>query len=107
MAATTLDVNLSDTQLLGRLLECDTLEDEQRKAFGEMLGRLVSSNRKQLTPAQRQWAERVYSQLELDAEEGAKNLVSSGAYTPTNAERSKVYDFERMPKPLHPPRRSL
>ena len=61
--------------------------------------------RKHLTPKQREWAESVYDRLDLEAEEGSANLVSSGAYTPTAAEKAKKYPWEFAPKPRKPPGR--
>lgn len=97
---------LTDTQLLAKLLEDERLGEKEEKAFREMLDRLMRSKRNMpLTPSQRQWAEKVYARLELDAEEGAANLISSGQYTPTKDELQKKYGFELMPKPLKPPGR--
>lgn len=97
--------NLSDKRLLARLLAAH-LADDERQAFSDMLARLETSRRPALSAAQRAWCERVYERLDLDAEMGCANLVSSGKYVPTEEERKPRYFWERPEnRPLKPPGR--
>lgn len=95
----------SDIELLKRLITSDRLTNSQYGAFTGMLSKLLAGDSKELTGAQRQWAEDIYEKLDLQAEEGAQNLISSGRYVPTEEERLKKYGWETMPKPLKPPGR--
>lgn len=63
---------LSDTEILQRLLADERLTEQEEGAFRDMLRR-----GRALTPAQRQWADSVFTRLELDADE-ALNLFSLG-----------------------------
>ena len=97
-------MELSDIELLSHLIESGDLTDSQRDAFQGMLARLRAGRVKELTPSQRQWADGLYDKFDLQAE-GAKNLISSGQYVPTEEERNKKYDWELMKRPLKPPGR--
>lgn len=97
--------DVSDIELLQRLLDSDLLAESESKAFNDMLGRLERGTFDGLTGPQRKWAEDVYDKHDLQSQEGAKNLISSGKYVPTQAELEKRYSWELMPKPLKPPGR--
>lgn len=98
-------VKRTDAELLDQLLNCLDLDRDERRAFGDMLARLEPN--RPLTPAQRQWAERVHHRLELDAQEVA-NLASSGRVEVTQTTDQILGDVlhhvpEHMRKPLKPP----
>lgn len=93
----------SDRDMLEALLEDpDRLGPNEENAFLDMLDRLCRGQQIGLTPAQRDWVERRYKRLELDAEEGAQNWVSSGKVEKTNV----VLPYENLPRPKGPPGRS-
>ncbi len=89
----------TDFELLRALTECDALTDKEREAFGSMFSAVKA--KRELTGAQRKWAEDAYKKYELDADE-AQNLVSSGQ-VPRG--REVKFPFETMPRPLKPPGR--
>ena len=94
------EVDLSDGVLLDRLLSQEKLSEKEEEAFKDMRSRLP----RMMTYEQRSWAERVYTRLELDAEEPCANLVSEGKVKITAADRAKAprYPWE-MNLPLKPP----
>lgn len=96
----------TDKSMLIALTDPDVkLQDNEREAFNDMLGRLESGRQTKLSEKQRQWVEGVYLKLHLDAQEPSENLYSSGKVAkPTGP--TKVFPFETMPRPLKPPGRS-
>ena len=98
---------MTDKSMLGALLASGKLSEEEEQAFRSMLERIDSGKRVgTLTPKQRQWAQAVYARLDLAAEEGSANLISSGKYVPTAAEMKKKYSWETARKPRKPPGRA-
>lgn len=91
-------------QMLHALLDSDRLTDDEHRAFSGMLHRIEGMPYK-LTERQRVWVEEVYDRLDLQSEEPAENLISSGAYKPTAQERERKFPWESMPKPRKPPGR--
>lgn len=98
-------LDISDMELLRTLLNSGLLLESELKAFSAMLWRLEEGKFDSLTARQREWTEDVYDKYDLQSQEGAKNLISSGKYVPTSEERVKKYSWESMPKPLKPPGR--
>ncbi len=94
--------------LLTRLVECDRLSDAEARAFRDMRYKLGQHGRV-LSKAQREWAETVYQRLELDAEQGAINVVSSGLVPGDPGGTQAVLDTvlrglpDKFRKPLRPP----
>lgn len=66
-----------DRDTLKALLASEALQPDEHRAFADMLRRLDDFGG-QLTLKQREWAEARFDELELDADEGARNLWSSG-----------------------------
>jgi hypothetical protein len=91
--------------LLHALLDSERLTEDEDRAFRGMLNRIEGMPYK-LTERQRVWAEEVYERLDLAAEDGSENLISSGAYVPTAKELARKFPWENMPKPRKPPGRS-
>lgn len=90
----------TEREMLGALLELDDkLTELEQEAFPEMMKRVRSGN--SLSPAQRRWVEERYRHFELDADEPAENLVSSGRVAKT----SVVLPYELLTRPLKPPGR--
>lgn len=85
-------------QKLDALLDAE-LREADREAFASM------RKSKSLTEKQRRYIDDVYERLELDAEVGSANLISSGVVKVTPQERAMRFPYERMPKPLRPPGR--
>lgn len=96
--------DLTDVELIDALVRCDRLSERQETAFKGMRMQLCMRERP-LSPAQRDWAQLAYHELDLDAEEPCANLVSSGAVRVSAAELQLKYNFELMPRPLRPPGR--
>ena len=88
--------------MLDDLLRSDKVTDEEEEAFRDMRTRVGPDG---LTRKQREWVSDRYRLYDLDAEEGSKNLFSSGQVKVTDAERAKKYPWEFMKKPLKPPGR--
>jgi len=101
-------VQLSDGVLLDKVIECleDHDDEETLKIFTQMRDRLVWNPNEPLSRRQRRWVEDTYTKFELDVEEGAVNLISSGVVKVDPEERKKKYGFELMPRPLSPPGRN-
>lgn len=95
----------TDLTLLAECLDEPGLQDEAREAFQRMHDDLTAGRYKRLTKPQHEWVEGVHGRLGLDP--GAANLVSSGAVTPTKAERESLRQMLASlgPKPLKPPGR--
>jgi hypothetical protein len=91
-------VGATDLEMLEALCASDRLNDYEREAFGGMLGRL-RHNAKKITESQREWVEARYLAYDLDADEPALNLVSSGKVAKT----SLVMPYELLPRPEKPP----
>jgi len=91
----------TDKEMLEALLVVDKLGDEEEDAFRDMLHRLRQGYQKELTSAQRSWVKGRYLHFELDADEGALNLVSSGKVAKTKV----VLPYESLPRPVKPPGR--
>lgn len=77
---------LSDSELLSRLIACDTLEESEVEAFSSMAIGLYKLSRKQ-----RQWAEAVYMREDLQRHYAA-NLAS----------KAKKGKKAATPAPWHP-----
>lgn len=86
--------------MLEALSASDRLTDYERDVFGDMLGRICRTPRP-LSVAQRAWVEGRYLAYELDGDEPAENLVSSGKV----AKSSVVFPYETLPRPEKPPGR--
>ncbi len=98
----------TDLSMLRALVDPDNtaeLQDSEREAFNDMLGRIESGRGSMLSAKQREWVERVYLKLHLDASEPSENLFSSGKVKKPEGP-PKVFPFETMPRPLKPPGRS-
>lgn len=89
------------SMMLKALLNDERLSDKQREDFAGMQHRAKAGykfNNKQFS-----YIEDCYLHLELDADEPAANLVSSGAVKATTS--GQKFAFELMPRPLKPPGR--
>lgn len=98
----------TDLSMLRALTDPDhvsELQDSEREAFNDMLGRIESGRAVRLTEKQRTWVEGVYLKLHLDAKEPSENLFSSGKVKKPEGP-VKVFPFETMARPLKPPGRS-
>lgn len=91
-----------DLRKLDVLLSTDSLDEWEKEAFESMRQRLEKKGAA-LTDRQRQKVDGAWERLELDAEDGAKNLWSSGKVP---AGKSIRLPYEDMPRPLKPPGRS-
>ena len=94
----------TDAKVLKDLIDSEKLNDEEFEAFSGMLDGLTFGKMKKLTPAQRDWAEKVHCGLNLDP--GTINLVSSGQVKVTDAQRDDLKKFLEKssgPKMLRPP----
>jgi hypothetical protein len=96
-----------DRKMLKALLLCEEIEEDEREAFNDMYDRVESHRVDELTSRQRAWVEKVYFRHNLDREEPAKNLVSSGKVKVTQKERESLQKFldSLGPRPLKPPGR--
>ena len=94
----------TDKTMLAALLQNeDRLSEEERAAFADMQTRVQAGWSSPLSSRQKEWVERVYFRLELDAEEPSENLYSrtrSSLPPPP-----PTYPWETAPKPLKPPGR--
>jgi hypothetical protein len=97
--------------LLSALIDSKRLHNSEYNAFRDMRYKLRNGIGKGgLSPAQREWAERRYAQLDLDADEPSLNLVSSGAVkkdvsTATTIARVLAFVPDQFRKPERPPGR--
>jgi hypothetical protein len=97
---------MTDKTILTALLTCGKLSEDEEAAFRNMLERLENNKKPTaLTVKQRQWTQLVYDRLDLTAEEGSANLISSGKYVPSAEEMQKKYPWETARKPRKPPGR--
>jgi hypothetical protein len=94
----------TDRSKLSALLDSQKLTPDEERAFRDMMDQLEAGGVARLSTKQREWVDRVYHKLQLDAEEGSANLFSSGKVKKTGKET--VYPWETGPKPLKPPGRS-
>lgn len=90
--------------MLEALLGNEKLTDEERTAFGDMRRKIRLGYATILTKPQKEWVERRYLALELDADEPSENLFSKGAVPKGNANGPPLA-FETQYKPLKPPGR--
>ena len=97
-----------DRRMLKALLLCEEIEDDEREAFDDMYDQIEGRRRDELTHRQRSWVEKVFFKHNLDREEPAKNLVSSGQVKVTKKERESLQKFldSLGPRPLKPPGRA-
>lgn len=96
-----------DRRMLKTLLRCEEIEDDEREAFDDMFGRIESHRVDELTHRQRAWVEKVYFKHNLDREEPAKNLASTGKVKVTQKDRESLQEFfKSIGHPLKPPGRS-
>jgi hypothetical protein len=65
--------------------------------------RKTLGQKQKLPTKQHAWAEKIYLRLELDADEAAENLFSSGKIKLLPG--AQTYPWETSPKPLKPPGR--
>lgn len=88
--------------MLTRLLASEDLPDHEREAFQGMLERMGEWPDATLSPKQGSWARDVFERLELDVDEGAQNLWSSG-----KVPRGKPVETPPvlLNRPLKPPTR--
>jgi hypothetical protein len=93
----------AERSMLKALVDFDRLAEDEERAFGDMLDWLERHPANRLSPAQRAWVEDRYRAYELDADEPAENLVSSGKVP--NVTRTAKFGYELMPRPLRPPGR--
>lgn len=77
------------------------LPEDTHAAFREMRDGLNNGFRS-LTPRQYEWVQDWYLRLELDSNEPAQNLVSSGVVKKSSG---TVMGYEMLPRPLRPPGR--
>jgi hypothetical protein len=89
-----------DLRLIDRLLEIESLSNDERSAFASMQQYLQSRPGLTLSSKQRGWLEKTADRVGDVGE--YTNMVSSGQVpnTPT-----RIFDFERMKKPTRPPGR--
>lgn len=90
-----------DLKKLDTLLEYESLDDWEKEAFSSMREKLSQTCQK-LSTSQRSKVMKAWKRLGLDADDGAKNLWSSGKVPEGN--RVKLA-YESMPRPLKPPGR--
>ncbi len=92
--------SFSDLQLVEKLLDehDHNLRGEEQPAFARMREYLISGTSRVLSQKQRAWAKKVLDRLGASYE----NLVSEGV-VPNRS--SRVFEFEKMPRPLKPPGR--
>ncbi len=94
----------SDASMLDSLLKDERLDETEREAFEDMSG-LVSRGVK-LSKKQKDWIERRWRGLELDAEEGSANLYSSGKVDKTGGDKVQLpWEKPGYVKVLKPPSR--
>lgn len=100
--------DLPSTDLLTALLASSGLTGRERNAFSDMLSRLQGGRIRRLTADQRAWAERRYTDLDLQAEQSL-NLASSGRVPVDFSQSPRVLESvlgsvpEEFRKPLRPP----
>jgi hypothetical protein len=100
---------LDALELLDALVRCDRLREAEQAAFRDMAAKIRRGDKQNLSREQREWAERRYTDLELDADAPAVNAVSSGLVPgdPGGAPAVLKRVLERVPekfqKPLRPP----
>jgi hypothetical protein len=75
------------------------LSPQEHEAFSEMHERMQRGTQRSLTSRQRQWVTSRYLHYELDADEPAENLVSSGKVPKTDL----VLPYELLHRPKKPP----
>lgn len=90
----------TDRRMLEALCASDRLTDYERDVFVGMLG-LICRTSKPLTRPQHEWVEGRYLAYDLDADEPAENLVSTGKV----ARSTVVFPYENLPRPAKPPGR--
>lgn len=98
-------VKRTDLQILNALLSDETrrrLSDADEKAFDSMKERLLTGKQINLSSKQREWVERRYFDLDLDADEPSSNDVSSGK---VKAAKEPINDTMFGPMVLKPPTR--
>jgi hypothetical protein len=101
--------DLSSDDLLTALLGSDRITVGERTAFTDMRYKLRAGYfGGGLSHAQREWAERRYTGLELEADEASLNLVSSGKVKKTSPTLETVKTIlkhvpEQFRKPVRPP----
>jgi hypothetical protein len=89
-----------DREMLQAIFDSGRCPRNCEDAFEEMAKRLRNAARATLTDKQRAWVREVYHALELDADHGATNDVSSGRVAPA----SEPMRYDAMgPKVLTPP----
>jgi hypothetical protein len=91
-----------DLKKLEALLDNEGLDDWETEAFEGMREKLSKNSNYKLTVRQRDKVEQAWEKLEMDAEEGSKNLFSSGKVPAISTIR---LPYEDMPRPLKPPGR--
>ncbi len=100
---------LDAIDLLDALVRCDRLREAEQAAFRDMAMKIRRGDKQNLSREQREWAERRYTELELDADAPAVNAVSSGlvagepAGAPPVLERVLGAVPKQFQKPLRPP----
>lgn len=96
--------NRCSKQLDAVLEHAGKLNERELSAFKDM--RKWLDDGKTLSVKQAEWVETVYKRLELDVEEGAQNLVSSGKVKVSEEERQPKFFWEKPEnRPLRPPGR--
>lgn len=101
--------DMSSDDLLTALLASDRITLAERTAFTDMRYKLRAGYcGGGLSRSQRDWAARRYTGLELEADEGALNLVSSGRVAKTSPTLETVKKIlahvpEQFRKPVRPP----
>jgi hypothetical protein len=102
-------IDLNDRQLLSRLEADDRLTDTELHKFRDMRQKLDVGSYRTLSKPQRQWAEKRFHELELGAQDGAKNLISEGLIKPSKhalaMDAIGPHVPEHMRRPPHPPGR--
>lgn len=89
-----------DHLMLAALLGSGRLTEQEERVFKHMQWQLERHAHNRLSRAQRQWVENRYLAYELDADEPAENLVSSGQVPKTT---TATLGCEMMPRPQKPP----
>jgi len=94
-------VSITDEEVLAAILADDGLNEVEREKFRDMSDKLARGGRA-LSKSQREWADRVYRERELDAAAPAENLVSAGL-VPAGIPDPSARHFQKMQLPKKPP----
>lgn len=99
------DAVRTDATILSALVADDRLTERERPAFENMQENITSGRYDTLTGPQRDWAERRYLELHLDADEASANLHSN-KLVPQGIPNPNARHYEKLDRPMKPPGRS-